>query len=79
MRRLIIYLAYVWEILIGVLLITPNGVFCIACGQVVNAPGYIGQTAVRIVGIVAIVLGLAGLVTGGKAEAGASAGAAAGR
>jgi hypothetical protein len=77
MRRVIIYLAYVWEILVGVLLITPNGVFCIACGQVVIAPGYIGQTAVRIVGIAAIVLGLAGLVTGGKAEAGA--GAAAGR
>ena len=61
MRRLVIYLAWAWEILIGVLLITPGGVFCIACGAAVEAPGYIGRPATMFVGVVAIVLGAIGL------------------
>lgn len=73
MRRLIIYLAWAWEILIGVLLITPGGVICIACGQAVDAPGYIGRPATMILGVVAIVLGAVGIATAGRAKVGAAA------
>jgi hypothetical protein len=69
MRRLIIYLAWAWEILIGALLITPGGVFCIACGQAVDTSGYIGRPATIFVGVVAIALGLYGLATSGAARA----------
>jgi hypothetical protein len=69
MRRLIIYLAWAWEILIGALLITPGGILCIACGQVVETPGYIGRPATLFVGVVAIALGLYGLATSGAARA----------
>jgi hypothetical protein len=63
MRRLIIYLAWAWEIIVGALLITPGGVFCIACGQVIDTSGYIGRPATIFVGVVAIVLGIYGLAT----------------
>jgi hypothetical protein len=76
--RFVRYLAWAWIIIVGGLLITPGGVWCIACGAVINQPGYVGQTAVMILGIGAIVLGLVGIATEGKAGAGA-AGAAAGR
>ena len=74
MRRVLTYVAAVWEILIGALLITPQGIVCIACGLPVQAPGYIGETAVRIVGIVAIVLGVVGIATAGGARAGSAGG-----
>ena len=61
-RRVIIYLTWAWEILIGILLITPGGVLCIACGTTVQAPGYIGRPATMVAGIVAIVLGVLGIV-----------------
>jgi hypothetical protein len=76
--RIVRYLAWAWIIIVGGLIITPGGVWCIACGQVVNAPGYIGQTAVTVIGAIAIVFGLVGIATEGRAKA-ASAGAAAGR
>lgn len=76
--RFIRYLAWAWMIIVGGLLITPGGIWCIACGTVITQPGYIGQTAVMILGIGSIVLGLVGIATEGKAKAGA-AGAAAGR
>ena len=76
--RLIRYLAWAWIIIIGGLMITPKGVVCIACGQTVTEPGYIGDTARMILAIGAIVLGLVGIVTEGRA-AGAARGAAAGR
>jgi hypothetical protein len=60
---LIIYLAWAWEIIVGALLITPGGVFCIACGQVIDTSGYIGRPATIFVGVVAIVLGIYGLAT----------------
>jgi hypothetical protein len=66
MKRWIIYLAWAWEILIGVLLITPGGVFCIVCGTTVQAPGYIGRPATLVLGILAIVLGAIGIATAGK-------------
>ena len=72
------YLAWAWMIILGALLITPGGVWCIACGQVINQQGYIGQTGVMIAGIGAIVLGLVGIATEGKAAAAAKS-AAAGR
>lgn len=77
--RFVRYLAWAWMIIVGGLLITPGGVWCIACGQVVNQPGYIGQTATMILGIGAVLLGLIGIGTEAKAGAGAAAGAAAGR
>jgi hypothetical protein len=48
-------LAWAWLILIGALLITPGGVFCIRCG--IRDPGYIGDVLVNILGVGAIVLG----------------------
>ena len=77
--RFVRYLAWAWMIVVGGLLITPGGVVCIACGQAVNQPGYIGQTATMILGIGAVLLGLIGIGTEAKAGAGAAAGAAAGR
>lgn len=74
--RVVIYLAWAWEILVGVLLITPGGVFCIACGAVVQDPGYIGRPATLVVGVLAIVLGIVGIaVTAGGAKMGAVGGA----
>jgi hypothetical protein len=55
-------LAWAWMIIVGGLLITPGGVMCIACG--VNSKGYIGDTAVLVLGAVSIVLGLVGIVSG---------------
>jgi hypothetical protein len=78
MKTLIIKLAWAWEILIGVLLITPGGVLCIACGQILQAPGYVGRPATLVIGVVAIVAGVYGLATSGAAGK-AAAGAAAGR
>jgi len=72
------YLAWLWIIIVGGLMITPKGIWCIACGAAVNQPGYIGQTAVMVLGIGALVLGLIGIATEGRAKAGA-AGAAGGR
>ncbi len=72
MKRWIVYLAWAWEILIGGLLITPGGVFCIACGTVLNTPGYIGRPATTVVGILAIALGVFGILTAGGARVGAS-------
>jgi hypothetical protein len=75
MRRWITYVAWAWEIIVGGLLITPGGIVCIACGTPVQAPGYIGETATRIVGVVAVVLGIYGIATAGGASAGSAGGA----
>jgi hypothetical protein len=74
MKRWIIYLAWAWEILVGVLLITPGGVLCIACGLTVQAPGYIGRPATIVVGVLAILLGAFGIVTAAGAKVGGAAG-----
>jgi hypothetical protein len=73
--KIIRYLAWVWVIVIGALMITPKGVWCIACGVVINQQGYIGQTAVMVLGVGAVLFGLIGLATEGKAAAGAAAAA----
>jgi hypothetical protein len=75
--KLIRYLAWAWMIVIGALLITPGGVACIACGVVINQAGYIGQTGVMIAAVGAILLGLIGIATEGRAAA--AKGAAAGK
>ncbi len=78
--RIVRYVAWVWFIIIGGLIITPKGIFCIVCGQNITQPGYIGETATLIVAIVAIVLGLVGIATEGRAQlAGAAKAAAGGR
>ena len=63
-------LAWAWMIVIGGLLITPGGVFCIACGK--NSPGYIGDTAVLVLGLVSIALGAVGIVGGIRERTGAT-------
>ena len=73
------YLAWVWVIIVGGLTITPKGIWCIACGQVITQPGYIGQTATMILGTGAIVLGLIGIATEGRAQGARAAAATAGR
>jgi len=52
-------LAWAWMILLGGLLITPGGVWCIACGP--QAPGFVGTTLVVVLAVVSIALGLLGL------------------
>jgi hypothetical protein len=77
MKPIIIRLAWAWQILVGALLITPGGVLCIACGQIQQAPGYVGRPATLVIGVVSILLGVYGLATSGalgKAAAGAAAG-----
>jgi hypothetical protein len=68
MKRIIIYLAWAWEILVGVLLITPGGVLCIACGSSVQALGYIGRPATVVVGVLAIALGIFGIANVGRRQ-----------
>jgi subtilisin family serine protease len=53
-------LAWAWLIVIGGLMITPGGVWCIKCGP--GDPGYIGDTVINVLGIGAIALGVAGFV-----------------
>lgn len=62
-------LAWAWLIIVGGLLITPKGVICIACGR--NSAGYIGDTAVLVLGLVSVALGVVGIV-GGLRERGAT-------
>lgn len=52
MPKFIIVLAWAWIIVIGGLIITPGGIHCIKCGPTLNL----------LIGLVSIVLGLAGLV-----------------
>jgi hypothetical protein len=54
------YLAWVWMILAGSLLITPRGIFCIRCGP--QDPGFIGDIAAIVLGLVSAAFGIAGVV-----------------
>ena len=63
MNRFFNILALVWMIIVGGLLITPGGIFCIVCGTTIDASGFIGKTAVFVVGIITIFIGVIGLVT----------------
>jgi hypothetical protein len=55
-----LYVAWAWLLLIGGLLITPGGVFCIRCGPA-NL-GFIGDGPVILLGLASIALGIAGFV-----------------
>lgn len=52
--------AWVWLIIIGGLLITPGGVWCIRCGP--ESTGYLGDPVVIFLGVVSIALGVANLI-----------------
>jgi len=55
------FLSWAWLIIIGGLMITPGGVVCIACGP--GAPGYLGSTVIRVLGVISIAIGLTGLIS----------------
>jgi hypothetical protein len=59
--KIVRYLAWAWIIIVGVLMITPGGVQCIACGATLNV----------ILAIVSIVLGAVGLYSEFRGTAGA--------
>ena len=58
--RFLAWLAWAWLIVIGGLLITPGGTWCIKCDP--QDPGYIGDLLVNILGVVSIGLGIVGLI-----------------
>jgi hypothetical protein len=58
--RWVPYLAWAWLIIIGGLLITPEGTWCIKCGG--QDPGYIGDLLVNVLSVVSIGLGVYGLI-----------------
>jgi hypothetical protein len=49
--KIVRYIAWAWIIIVGVLMITPNGVQCIACGATLNL----------ILAVLSIVLGAVGI------------------
>jgi hypothetical protein len=51
-KRFFIVFAWAWIIIIGALMITPGGIECIACGPILS----------RLLGVVSVALGVAGLV-----------------
>jgi Subtilase family len=67
-RSWIYYLVWAWLIIIGGLMITPGGVICIACGP--GAPGYLGGTVIRILGVISVAIGLTGLITMVRGQSG---------
>jgi hypothetical protein len=70
MHRFFYVFAWVWMIIVGVLLITPGGIFCIVCGATIDAAGFIGKTPVFVMGIVSIFIGIIGLVASKKNKGG---------
>lgn len=54
MYKIFRQLAWAWIIIIGVMMITPNGIYCIACGPMLN----------KLLAIASIVIGvITGAVT----------------
>ncbi len=51
--KIVRYVAWAWIIIVGVLMITPNGVQCIACGALLNT----------VLAVISVVLGAVGLYT----------------
>ena len=70
MHRFLYVFAWVWMIIVGGLLITPGGIFCIVCGAAIDASGFIGKPAVFVIGIVSIIIGIIGLVASKKNKGG---------
>jgi hypothetical protein len=63
MNRFFYIFVWAWMIIVGGLLITPGGIFCIVCGANIEASGFIGKSAVFVIGIVSIVIGIIGFAT----------------
>lgn len=63
---LLYLLSMVWLLALGILLLTPAGIFCIKCNVSIEAPGYIGDPVVTLLGIGAIIMGLRGLISRSK-------------
>jgi Subtilase family len=53
-------LAWAWLIIVGGLLITPRGTWCIRCGA--RDPHYIGDRSITVLGVISVLLGVIGLV-----------------
>jgi hypothetical protein len=69
MNRFFNIFAWVWMIIVGGLLITPGGIFCIVCGTEIDASGFIGKPAVFLMGIASILIGITGFATMKKMKA----------
>jgi hypothetical protein len=52
----LVFLAWLWTILVGVILVTPIGPLCIVCGNP------IGGFGTRVLGVLTVVLGVWGLI-----------------
>jgi hypothetical protein len=52
-------LAWAWLIVVGGLLLTPEGWVCIRCGP--GAAGYIGDPVILVLGVGSLILGGLGL------------------
>lgn len=55
--------AWAWILFIGALMITPEGIWCIKCGSIIDLPGYIGDGPVMVLGIGSILIGIVGLIS----------------
>jgi len=63
MKRFFYILVWLWMIIVGGLLITPGGIFCIVCGATIDTSGFIGKNAVFVIGVVSILMGIIGFAT----------------
>lgn len=61
-------LTWAWAIIVGALMLTPSGWVCIACGR--NAPGFVGDIVVAVIGVVSILLGVLGFAGEMRSKAG---------
>ena len=53
-------ITWAWIIILGGLMITPDGVFCIVCGPILT----------KIIGVISVLLGVAGLIVNRRATSG---------
>lgn len=65
-------LAWAWIIIVGGLLITPGGRWCIKCGP--GDPGYLGDTVILVLAVVGLALGVVGIVREFRGRASQAAG-----
>ncbi len=56
--KVIRYVGWAWMIIVGGLMITPGGVFCLVCGPVLN----------NVLAVLSIVLGIAGFAFGQRSS-----------
>ncbi len=58
MPNIVRSVAWAWLIIIGGLMITPGGIYCIACGPLLN----------KVVAVISIAIGAAGFAFGRKSS-----------